>query len=95
MPLPSVSIVTVSADGSFFIQLLVKQVRRLIGKRTYEIIVVDRGSRDGSRAWLKQQPDVRLLTYRQRFWHRDHRHGEAGEFGVSQARYDRIVPARL
>lgn len=89
--LPPVSFVTVSADGMFFIRLLVERVRALVGPRPYEIIVVDRGSRDGSREWLKQQPDVRLMTRRQRWWHRDHRHGEAAEAGVKAARYDRIV----
>ena len=89
MSLPPVSIVTVAADGLFFIRLLVEQVRARIGDRAYEIIVVDRLSRDGSRAWLRRQPDVRLMTRPQ--FGRRHRHGEAAEAGVRRARYERIV----
>jgi glycosyltransferase involved in cell wall biosynthesis len=91
MSLPAVSIVTVANDGYLFIRLLVEKVRALVGARDYEIVVVDRGSRDGSRAWLKAQPDVRVVRYRQWFWTRGHRHGEAAEAGMSKARFDRIV----
>lgn len=89
--LPAVSIVTVSADGFLFVRLLVERVRALVGPRPYEIIVVDRGSRDGSRLWLRSQPDVRLLTRRQWPWIPGHRHGEAAETGCRAARFDRIV----
>ena len=89
--LPPVSVVTVSVDGYLFIRLLVEKVRAFIGERAYEIVVVDRGSRDGSRDWLRRQPDVRLLTHRQRWWHKGHRHGEAAEYGVRAARHERIV----
>ena len=85
-----VSIVTVSADGYFFIRLLVERVRALMAGRPYEIIVVDRGSRDGARAWLRAQSDIRLMTRRQWPW-RDHQHGEAAEAGVRAARHERIV----
>lgn len=86
-----VSFVTVSVDGLFFVRLLVERVRALAGPREYEIIVVDRGSRDGSRRWLDRQPDVRLITYPQWWWHNDHRHGDAAEHGIAKARYERIV----
>ena len=56
-----VSIVTVSYDTFFFVRLLVEKVRETIGARAYEIVVVDRGSRDGTREWLERQPDVRVL----------------------------------
>ena len=63
--------------------------------REYEIIVVDRGSRDGSRAWLRAQPDVRLVTRLQAPgwwpWKRGHGHGEAAEAGARLARHARIV----
>jgi glycosyltransferase involved in cell wall biosynthesis len=88
---PAVSFVTVATDGLFFIRLLVERVRATASSRAYEIVVVDRGSRDGSRAWLRAQPDVRMITRRQWPWHRDHRHGEAAEAGVRHARHDRIV----
>jgi len=88
MPRP-VSIVTVSYDTFFFVRLLVEKVRELIGPRSYELIVVDRGSRDGTREWLAGQPDVRVLNAKPN--RRGHGHGEAAEFGVENARYDHIV----
>lgn len=62
-----------------------------MGERPYEIVVVDRGSRDGTRAWLRRQPDVRIVTRRHWWWQRGHRHGEAAEAGVRAARHARIV----
>ena len=84
-----VTIVTVSYDTFFFVRLLVEKVRELIGSRSYEVIVVDRGSRDGTREWLGAQPDVRLLTAKPN--RRGHGHGEAAEFGAQNARYEHIV----
>jgi hypothetical protein len=90
MALPPVSFVTVTRDGLFFVRLLVERLRRFVGPRDYEIIAVDRGSRDGTRAWLKAQPDVRLITRRQ--WRAlSHGHGEAAEAGAARARHERIV----
>ncbi|MGO9451702.1 MAG: glycosyltransferase [Candidatus Binataceae bacterium] len=86
---PAVSIVTVAYDGYFFVRLLVEKVREFIGPRQYEIVVVDRGSRDGTRAWLRKQPDVRVVIRRQ--WSARHDHGEAAEAGVRSARHERIV----
>lgn len=88
MPRP-ISIVTVTFDTPFFIRLLVEKVREFIGRRDYEIIVVDQGSKDDALAWLRAQPDVRLLQVRLRT--RGHGHGEAAELGVQSARYDTIV----
>ncbi len=85
------SFVTVAADGLFWVRLLVERIRRLAGPRDYEIIVVDRLSRDGTRAWLRAQRDVRIITRPHWPWHRGHRHGEAAEAAVRRARYDRIV----
>ena len=68
-----VSIVTVSYDTFFFVRLLVEKVRELIGPRLYEVIVVDRGSCDGTRELLEAQPDVRLLTAKSNC--RGHGHG--------------------
>ena len=84
------SIVTVNYDTYFFIRLLVEKVREFIGTRDYELIVVDRGSRDGSREWLRKQPDVRLVTSRQWRWNR-HQHGEAAEKGCRMAKHDHVV----
>ena len=84
-----VSIVTVSYDTLFFIRLLVEKVREFIGSRPFEIIVVDRGSRDGTREWLCRQPDVRTIIVRPN--RRGHGHGEAAEFGAKHASHDYIV----
>ena len=84
-----VSIVTVTFDTPFFIRLLVEKVREFIGAHAYEIIVVDRGSKDEALAWLNGQRDVRILQPRLR--HRSHGHGEAAEIGVQSARHDTIV----
>ena len=85
-----VSIVTVAYDGLFFVRLLVEKVREFIGEREYEIVVADRGSRDGSREWLASQPDVRVVDARQ--WRlRKHRHGEAAEAAIRRAKYDCIM----
>jgi glycosyltransferase involved in cell wall biosynthesis len=89
--LPAVSFVTVAADGYLFVRLLIEKLRAFVGEREYEIVVVDRGSHDGTRAWLRAQPDVRLLTRRAWPWMRGHRHGEAAEAGVRAARHARIV----
>jgi len=84
-----VSIVTVSYDTFFFVRLLVEKVRELIGPRSYELIIVDRGSRDGTCEWLDAQPDVRVLKAKPN--RRGHGHGEAAEQGAATARYDHIV----
>lgn len=87
--LRATTIVTVSHDTYFFVRLLVERVRKLIDGRMYEIIVVDRGSRDGTREWLAAQKDVRLLSSKPN--RRGHGHGEAAEFGVTNARFDHVV----
>lgn len=87
--LPPVSVITVTFDTLFFIRLLVEKVRMHIGTRPYEIIVVDRGSTDGTCEWLAQQPDVRILSLPQHT--RRHDHGEAAEEAVRIARYDIIT----
>ena len=89
MSLPAVSIVSVAHESYFFVRLLVEKVRELIGPRQYEIIIVDRGSRDGTRAWLRRQSDVRMITRRQ-WWTRND-HGEAAEAGARSAQHERIV----
>jgi hypothetical protein len=85
-----VSIVTVTRDGLFFSRLLVERIRALMGVRKYEIIVVDRGSRDETCRWMRRQPDVRLIRFPQ---HKTmgHGHAEAAEKGIAAARYGRIV----
>ncbi|HEV3409476.1 MAG TPA: glycosyltransferase [Chthoniobacterales bacterium] len=84
-----ISIVTVTHDTQFFVRLLVDKVREFIGNRAYEIVVVDRGSKDGTVEWLRAQRDVRILKPRLRG--RGHGHGEAAETGAHAARYDDVV----
>ena len=80
---------TVSYDTFFFVRLLVEKVRELIVSRPYELIVIDRGSRDGTREWLDAQPDVRVLTAKPN--RRGHGHGEAAELGAKNAHYEHVV----
>jgi glycosyltransferase involved in cell wall biosynthesis len=84
-----VSIVTVTFDTLFFVRLLVEKVRQFVGQRDYEVIAVDRGSRDGTREWVEQQADVRLISTNAS--NRGHAHGEAAELGAKAARYETIV----
>ncbi len=87
-PGPPVSIVTVACDTYFFVRLLVEKVREFAG-REYEIVLVDRGSRDGTLEWAAAQPEVRIVSVPQRGI--SHDHGEAAEQGVRVARYDIIA----
>jgi hypothetical protein len=90
MTAPPVSVITVARNGFFFTRLMVEKVREHTTDRPYEIIVVDRGSRDGSRDWLRHQHDVRLVRFAQ--WRtRGHGHGEAAERAARLARFERIV----
>jgi len=57
MSVPPVSIVTVVRNAFFFTRLLIEKVREHSQGRQIEIIVVDRGSTDGTRsvhaAWIE------------------------------------------
>ncbi len=86
---PAVSIVTVTFDTYFFTRLLVEKVREFIGPRDYEIIVVDRGSTDGTCEWMAAQKDVRLISMPQKV--SAHGHGEAAQKAAREARHERIV----
>ncbi len=86
-----VSILTVTRDGLFFTRLLAERVRATVRDRPYEIIVVDQGSRDGTQAWVRAQPDMRLVVQRNWFRRAGHRHGEAAERGARAARHEHIV----
>jgi glycosyltransferase involved in cell wall biosynthesis len=41
---------------------MVESVRKSVGKVPYEIILIDCGSKDGTRAWIRKQEDIVLLT---------------------------------
>ncbi|MGB8352760.1 MAG: glycosyltransferase [Chthoniobacteraceae bacterium] len=85
-----VSVITVTNGGYFFVRLLVEKVREFTSDRKYEIIAVDLGSKDGTSAWLKKQPDVRVIRKRQWFTNQ-HRHGENAEEAVRAAKYEHIA----
>lgn len=53
------SIITVSYNCLDFIQLLVHSAQRFT-TWPHELIVIENNSEDGSREWLKDQPDIRL-----------------------------------
>lgn len=57
---PGVTVVTVNWNSLPFLQAMVAATRAMSPPDT-EILVVDNGSRDGSRAWLATQPDLRVL----------------------------------
>ena len=89
MKLPPVSVVTVTYDTYFFVRLLVEKVREFTRERAFEIIVVDRGSRDGTLEWLEAQRDVRVLSIPQVSG--SHEHGEAAEEGARLARFATVA----
>lgn len=84
-----VSIVTVSYDTAFFLRLLVEKVREFIGAREYEIVVADRGSRDGTLDWCATQADLRVVHIPQS--RAEHEHGEAAERAIAEARHEIVA----
>lgn len=84
-----VSIVTVTYDTLFFARLLVEKVREFVGARGYEIIVVDRGSTDGTLKWCAGQSDVRIVSAPQTS--ASHGHGEAAERGVRASSHEIVA----
>ena len=55
------SIVIISYNTLEYTRLCIESIRQLTPAGSYELIVVDNASRDGSVQWLRQQQDVRLL----------------------------------
>jgi len=86
-----VSVITVTNGGYFFVRLLVEKVREFTRDRKYEIIAVDRGSKDGTSEWLKKQPDVTVIRKWTRWFSRQHRHGDDAEEATRMAKYEHIV----
>ena len=59
------SIIILNFNLREYMQGLLESIRRYTTEGTYEIIVVDNGSQDGSVEWLKSQSDVRLIANRE------------------------------
>ena len=55
------SIVILSYNTLQLLQLCIEGIREHTKAGTYEIIVVENGSKDGSAAWLKEQSDLRCI----------------------------------
>jgi predicted SAM-dependent methyltransferase len=64
MPRADIAIVFATYNRRSHLEKAVASIRRTLGKLTADIIVVDGGSTDGSRAWLAEQPDVHLIADR-------------------------------
>ena len=52
------SIIVLSYNTQKYLQLCLESIRSFTETGTYEIIVVENGSRDGSAKWLKTQKDI-------------------------------------
>lgn len=55
------SIVILSYNTLSLLQMCIESIRGFTAPSTYELIVVDNASKDGSVDWLKKQPDIRCI----------------------------------
>jgi O-antigen biosynthesis protein len=55
------SIVILTYNNLEYNKLCIESIRKYTPKETYEIIVVDNNSTDGTAEWLKQQKDIKLI----------------------------------
>ena len=55
------SIIILSCNTCDYTQLCIESIRQHTRAGSYELIVIENGSSDGSVEWLKQQKDIRLL----------------------------------
>lgn len=58
-----VSVVSGTYNRLKSLREFVASVRTAVGKLTYEIILVDGGSKDGTLDWIKKQADIRLIEH--------------------------------
>lgn len=56
-----VSIIMVTYNQLDYTKVCVQSIRENVAAGTYEMIVVDNRSEDGTRAWLKEQPDMKCV----------------------------------
>ncbi|PNT99191.1 hypothetical protein CDQ85_03715 [Clostridium thermosuccinogenes] len=59
--LPKTSIIILTYNNLEYNKLCIESIRKYTEKETYEIIVVDNHSTDGTVDWLKQQNDLKLI----------------------------------
>jgi len=59
--LKQVSIIILTYDNLDYNIQCVKSIREYTQDGSYEIVIVDNGSTDGTREWLKQQRDIKLV----------------------------------
>lgn len=59
---PMTSIIILSYNAKDYTKMCIQSIRQYTDPGTYEIIVVDNGSSDGSLNWLIAQPDIRLIA---------------------------------
>ena len=53
------SIIILSYNTLDLLQLCIKSIREYTEEGTYEIVVIENGSKDGSAEWLKEQDDIK------------------------------------
>jgi glycosyltransferase involved in cell wall biosynthesis len=58
-----VSVVSGTFNRLVMLQKMVYSVRQSTAGLSYEIVLCDGGSTDGTLAWIKQQPDIRLIEH--------------------------------
>lgn len=59
--IPNTSIIILTYNNLEYTKLCIDSIRKYTEKDTYEIIVVDNHSTDGTVEWLKEQKDLRLI----------------------------------
>ncbi|NMB10279.1 MAG: methyltransferase domain-containing protein [Tissierellia bacterium] len=59
--MPKTSIIILTCDNLEYNKLCIESIRQYTEQGTYEIIVVDNNSTDGTVEWLKQQEDIKLI----------------------------------
>ena len=61
MSRPLLSVVTVHIDTPDWIRLFVLSVRKFTADIEHEILVIDNGSLEVNKTWIREQPDVRMI----------------------------------
>ncbi|MCX7694219.1 MAG: glycosyltransferase family 2 protein, partial [Caloramator sp.] len=58
---PNTSIIILTYNNLDYTKLCIESIRKFTSKNTYEIIVVDNNSTDGTAEWLKNQQDLKII----------------------------------